>query len=91
MASKRDANEKALVAVWRRLHCHWIPMDRNAGFDGVLVSPITGVHLVEVKNPAQRWSLTAAERQVKAEVEARGAIYRIIETEEQAVNLARGE
>lgn len=88
MADKRDANEKDLVTVWRRMHCHWIPMDRNAGFDGVLISPHTGVHIVEVKNPERKWSLTEAEEKVKAEVLARGARYNIVETIDDAVRLA---
>lgn len=90
MGDKRDANEKALVDLWRGLHCHWIPMDRNAGFDGVLISPFTGVHIVEVKNPDAKWKLTENEQKTKAEVEARGATYNIIETDTQAVKLARG-
>lgn len=65
-------------------------MDRNAGFDGVLISPFTGVHIVEVKNPDRKWKLTDAENKTKEEVEARGASYNIIETVEQAVKLARG-
>lgn len=87
MGDKRDANEKELVQVWRQLHCHWMPMDRNAGFDGVLISPITGVHIVEVKNPARKWELTEAEKETKQEVEARGAIYNIIQTVDEAVYL----
>lgn len=87
---KRDANEKELVKVWRQLHCAWIQMDRNAGFDGILISPFTGIHIVEVKNPDRKWKLTEAEKETKQEVEARGAIYNIIETVDQAVQLARG-
>lgn len=88
MADKRDANEKELVQVWRQVHCMWVPMDRNAGFDGVLISPFTGVHIVEVKNPARKWSLTDAEKETKAEVEARGCIYNIVQTVDDAIELA---
>lgn len=63
-------------------------MDRNAGFDGVLISPFTGTHIVEVKNPDRKWKLTEAEEQTKQEVEARGAIYNIIQTVDEAVELA---
>ncbi len=87
MADKRDANEKELVSVWRQMHCHWIPMDRNAGFDGVLITPGGGIHIVEVKNPARKWSLTDAEKQTKAEVEARGGSYHVIESVDDAVAL----
>jgi len=90
MPDKRDANEKNLVNLWRGLHCHWIEMDRYAGFDGVLISPFTGVHIVEVKNPDMKWKLTENEMKVRAEVEARGATYNIIEIDEQAIKLARG-
>jgi hypothetical protein len=90
MADKRDTNEKELVKAWRQLHCYWIQMSRDAGFDGILLSPITGTHIVEVKNPERKWKLTDAEKKTKAEVEARGVPYRIIETVEQAVKLARG-
>lgn len=88
MADKRDANEKELVKIWRQLHCHWIAMDRNAGFDGVLISPFTGVHIVEVKNPMRKWELTEAETMQKQECEARGVIYNIIQTDDEAIQLA---
>jgi hypothetical protein len=90
MADKRDANEKALVELWRGMHCMWIQMDRRAGFDGLLISPWTGVHIVEIKNPNVRYELTPNEEKVQAEVEARGVIYNIILTDEQAIKLARG-
>ncbi len=62
-------------------------MDRYAGFDGVLITPGGGIHIVEVKNPARKWSLTDAEKQTKADVEARGGRYNIIQTVDDAVEL----
>lgn len=82
----RDANEAALVQVWRAAGCIWIPQDRHAGFDGILLAH-NGNHIVEVKNPARKWKLTKAEQERKAELEARGYIYNIIETECDALAL----
>jgi len=57
------------------------------GYDLVIVCPRTGVHIVEIKNPAYEWELTPAEKKRKAEVEAAGGRYNIIETDEQARRL----
>ena len=84
--NRRDANEAGLVQFWRALGCEWIEMSRHAGFDGVLVA-LNGVHIVEVKNPARRWTLTEAEQQRKAAVEQAGGRYNIVETDDDARRL----
>lgn len=86
--NKRDENEARLMEVWAKIGCLYIQMDKDAGFDGVLISPHTGVHIVEVKNPSRKWILTDAEKKVKAEVEAREGNYNIIESIDDAVRLA---
>lgn len=86
LKNDRDANEAGLVQFWRAMGCHWIPMDRHKGFDGLLVAR-NGVHIVEIKNPARRWNYTPAEVTRKVEVEKAGGVYNTIETDEQARKL----
>ena len=81
--NRRDENERQLVEFWRAMGCHWVEMSRHAGFDGVLVA-LNGTHIVEVKNPARRWALTAAEVARKQAVEAAGGVYHIVETDDDA-------
>lgn len=85
--NRRDDNEQDIVAVIRAAGCEWVQMDRHAGFDGLIVSPRTGVHICEVKNPAYNWELTKREAALKKRVEAVGGIYHIIEYPEQAARL----
>ena len=84
--NRRDANESELVAVWQDFGALWIPMTRDTGFDGVLV--YRGLnHIVEIKNPARKWELTDAEKKRKAEVEAAGGAYNIVQTKNDALRL----
>jgi len=90
--SKRDANEAVLVEFWRSCGCVWIPMSREAGFDGLLICPRTGMHIVEVKNPKnakglRSWQMTPNERKRQIEVEECRVPYSIIEDEAQAAEL----
>ena len=87
MSDKRDANESELVDALRQIGCVVIPMDRHAGFDLIVVSPRTGVHIVEVKNPLRRWKLTANELETKARITHAGASYEIIETVEDVMRM----
>lgn len=82
--NNRDKNEAALIELWRACGCMVIQMDRMKGFDLIVICPRTGTHLVEVKNPVQKWTLTDAEKRVQSEVESVGGGYNIIETLEQA-------
>lgn len=86
MNDKRDANEAELVSFWKRCGCIWIPQDRRAGFDGLLVA-WSGIYIVEVKNPAGKNRLTEAEKRCKAEIESTGQAYNIIRTVEEAARL----
>jgi hypothetical protein len=88
--SKRDANEAALVELWRRLGCVTIPQAREAGFDLLVVCPRTGLHIVEVKDGSKRWKLTPAEMARCAEVQAAGACYSIVTNEAEALELVTG-
>lgn len=85
--NNRDKNEAALIELWRACGCFVSQMDRMKGYDLVIVCPRTGVHIVEIKNPAYKWTLTDDEKKIKAEVEAAGGRYNIIETDEQARRL----
>lgn len=87
--SRRDDNESGLVLIWRQCGAFWLPMPREAGFDGLLC--FRGVpYVVEVKDgnkPPSARKLTPRELEVKAALEARGVTYYVIETEDQALRL----
>lgn len=87
--SKRDANEAALIELWKRLHCAVIQMDREAGFDLVIVCPRSGTHIVEVKDGSKRWKLTDRERARCAEIQAANGCYSIVTNEADALALVR--
>ena len=87
-AQKRDSNEPEIIQALRRVNCVWIPMDRTAGFDAIVISPRTGTHIFEIKDPAKRWKLTPAEEKRKSEVEAVGGLYCIVLSAEQALIIA---
>lgn len=90
-AENRDKNEAEYVELWRRSGCYWIPMKAGAGFDGVLVSPQTGIRIVEVKNPLGFGTkLTDREQEVREQVILRGAAYDVIATLEEALKLIEG-
>ena len=86
--SKRDANEAELVRYWRAAGCIWIPQPRENGFDGILVSPHTGIHLVEVKNgQAMWWGLTDPEIRLSKDLERIGSVLNIVTCMEEAEDL----
>jgi len=60
-------------------------MHESAGFDLVVV--LNGTHIVEVKNPENKWKLTPAEQDTKDAVEAAGGIYHIVENDDDIINL----
>lgn len=84
--NRRDNNEARLVELWERSGCIWIPQDRHKGFDGVLLAP-NGNHIIEIKNPDENWKLTPAEEKRKAQLEAAGYVYNIIQTDNDALAL----
>ena len=83
--SRRDDNELQIVNIWRRMGRIWIPQDRNAGFDGILIDH-ERVYIVEIKQP-KTGRLTEAEKVCKARIEAMGVPYNIITTLEEAAQL----
>lgn len=85
--NNRDANERGLIELLRRIGCVVWQMDRKAGFD-LLVISAGDVNIAEVKNPAKKWKLTDAEQKKKDEVESVGGIYWIIENEDDALKMA---
>jgi len=86
--NKRDANEAEIIEFLHRAGCVTIQMTKDAGFDMVVISPRTGTHIVEIKNPAKKWTLTTAEKTLQFHVIQIGGRYNVIETIEQAAILA---
>ena len=86
--NRRDANEADIIEFLRAAGCVVIHMTKDAGFDMVVISPRTGTHIVEVKNPAKKWTLTTAEKALQFQVMQIGGRYNVIETIEQAAILA---
>jgi hypothetical protein len=84
---KPDSNKKAIVEVLKLYGCVWVDQDKYAGLDGFLIS-FNGIHAVEIKNPVYRWELTTREKLCKEEIERMGQKYNIIQTEDEALNLA---
>jgi hypothetical protein len=78
MPDKRDANEGLVIEYLRNAGCLVQQMDRHAGYDLLVLSPLTGWHILEVKNPAYSWKLTKAELARRDEVEAHGGAYNIV-------------
>jgi hypothetical protein len=85
MRSKPDGNKAEIVAGLRQIGVVWIDQDRNAGFDGLALSIINGKHIIEIKNPTERWKLTPAEQDRKIQCELRGIPYNIVTTLEEAL------
>ena len=83
--NRRDSNEAELVAFWRAAGCLWIPMNRLAGFDGLLVDR-SGLYIVEVKRPGHA-NLTQAERELRDKVEDMGGCYNVVQTVQDAARL----
>ena len=87
--NNRDANEAALIELMVAVGCHVIQMDRHKGFDLLVFCPRTGTHIIEIKNPAHKWTLTTAEKARQFAVEAVGGVYNII-TDENKLRLLLG-
>lgn len=87
IAQRRDGNEPLIVQALERCGAYVAKMDKAVGFDLLVVCP-RGTHVVEVKDPLQRWKLTPNEAAVKAEIQLCGGAYFVIETPDEAVGLA---
>ena len=85
-ADKRDANEREIITVARHAGAHVIQMDKNAGFD-LLVIHRSGVHIVEVKNPEYKWKFTPAEEAQMRRVEKAGQTYNVVEIAEDMLEV----
>lgn len=90
IAQKRDKNESLIVSAFERCGAYVSKMDKSAGFDLLVVTP-RGVHVVEDKDPSQRWKLTENEAAVKRAIELAGGAYYVIETPEETAGLAMGD
>ena len=88
---KRDANEGLICEAIVQMGGYYRRMPEVCGFDLLAVFPQTGVHIVEVKNPEHRWTLTDAERKLKDIIEYHGGEYVIVEQIEEIQDLAEGD
>jgi hypothetical protein len=86
IAEKPDANLREIIAVAQHAGAHVIKMDRNAGFD-LLVVHRSGVHIVEVKNPERKWKLTQAEEAQARRVDRTGQTYNVVECAEDMLEV----
>ena len=91
MPKKIDANQPKIVKVWRDIGAVWIPTSRDPtiGFDGIVIFR-SRIYLVEIKNGELTLSarrLTDTERKRKAQVEASGVHYWIIEDADDALEM----
>ena len=86
-ADRRDINERKLVDFWKALGFAWIPAKPGQGFDGLLITRLD-IHVVEIKNPQRKWKLTDCERKCKEAIERLGQSYNIVETMQDAEDLA---
>jgi len=87
---RKDLNESAIVETAEHLGASCIKMEGSAGFDRLVICP-RGVFVVEIKNPAEAWRLTANELKTRANIEAAGGAYYIVETEAEIIGLICGE
>lgn len=78
--NRRDENELEIIGFWKSIGRTVIQMPRDVGFDLLLICPLTGLHIVEVKNPAVKWKLTPAEEARRLQVERAGGKYELVET-----------
>lgn len=89
--NRRDTAEEIFVEIWIGMGLGWIPVNKEVGLDGILVSP-TGNHFVEIKSGKKK-KLTPLEKKAKAKIESWGGQYNIVADDEAAVrfgNWARG-
>lgn len=80
----RDRNEKLITNILDRYHIQYSHGRPGDGYD--LLVQIQPMELWEIKDSAQRWSLTKAEQAKKRYCKEHGIPYRVIETIEQAVD-----
>lgn len=91
MPKRIDANQPEIVKALRKVGAAWIPTsgDPSIGFDGLVIHR-GKVYIVEIKNGRLTRSarkLTDTESKRKAQVEAGGVPYWVIEDEEDALTM----
>lgn len=84
--NKRDANEDAVIAPAIEVGANVRKMCKDEGHD--LIVAFRGiVYIAEVKNPSYKWTLTQLEKKRKAELEAVGVSYNILEYPEDMLRM----
>jgi hypothetical protein len=78
LKNKRDKNEPEIVARIRQLGGAWKSCSRHEGHDGWVL--FAGAwYCCEIKNPAEKWRLTPAEKTMKAWADSNGGAYWILQ------------
>lgn len=80
---KPDANQSLIDAAAQRVGAEWIPVSQlpDAGCDRVYL--FRGrQYIVEIKNPAQRWTYTESELRLQEKCARQGVDYHTVEVEE---------
>jgi len=83
-AWNRDKNEKLFTNLLDRFRIEYTYGKPGDGYD--LLVQVQPMELWEVKDPAQKWSLTKTEQAKREYCKTHGIPYRIVEHLEQAIN-----
>jgi hypothetical protein len=78
LKNKRDKNEPEIVARIRQLGGEWFACSRHEGHDGWVLY-LGKWYCCEIKNPAEKWTLTQAEIRMLNRVTQAGGRYWALE------------
>jgi hypothetical protein len=81
LKNKRDKNEPAIVARIRQLGGEWFACSRHEGHDGWVLYHREW-YCCEIKNPAEKWTFTAAEARMCTRVQQNGGLYFVLQAPE---------
>lgn len=85
---KPDANQTLIDLAAQRVGAEWIPASQlpDAGCDRIELYR-GKLYVVEIKNPAQRWTYTESELRLQEKCKRQGVDYHTIEVEEDLLKV----
>lgn len=87
-AQRPDANQKHIDAAARAIGADWVELSKLPGAGADRLYLFRGrVYLVEIKNPAQRWTYTQSERELQEKCLRQGVEYHTVETAEELLGI----